>query len=74
MSNKHPEVPPTQENCEQDFKDKLKLNAEFEQFKKTVEQAAKVSPDVQKLMVPLKKLEEAIIFCAHGKHFVVKPK
>ena len=70
----HPEVPPTQENCDEDFQDKLKLAAEFDDFADRLEKAAKTSPDVAKLVVPLKKLEKAILTGAHGKHFVLHDK
>jgi signal transduction histidine kinase len=66
----HPKVPATSANCEEDHEAKLKLNQEFEEFKAVVENAAKISPDVQKLKVPLKKLENALIIAAHGKHLV----
>ena len=70
MPNQHPKVPATSANCEEDHKAKLKLNDEFAEFKKVVEQAAKSSPDVQKLIVPLEKLEKAMIIGAHGMHLV----
>lgn len=69
MSN-HPKVPATSANCEEDHEAKLKLNEEFEKFKEVVENAAKISPDVQKLKVPLKKLENAVIIAAHGRYLV----
>jgi hypothetical protein len=71
MPNKHPKVPPTKANCEKDFQAKLKLNAQFKEFKKQVDKAAKSSPAVEKLKIPLKKLEDKIIIAAHGRHFVV---
>jgi len=67
----HPEVPPTKANCEQDFRDKLKLNDEFEEFKTRLVQAAKSSPDVEKLVIPLNRLEKAMLVAAHGRHFVL---
>jgi hypothetical protein len=66
----HPKVPPTKANCEEDHENKLRLNAEFEKFKAIVEQAAKHSKEVEELLVPLKKLENAVLIGAHGKHFV----
>jgi hypothetical protein len=70
MSNQHPKVPATSANCEEDHVAKLELNKEFAKFKETVENAAKKSPDVQKLIVPLEKLEKAMIVAAHGKHLI----
>ena len=70
MPNEHPKVPPTKENFEADHRDKVKLNEEFAKFKKLVEDAAKTSPEVQKLLVPLENLGKAIIPAAFGKHFV----
>lgn len=70
MANQHPKVPATAANCEEDHQAKLKLNAEFEQFKTVVEEAAKTSRDVQKLIVPLERLEKVMIVAAHGKHLV----
>ena len=70
MSNRHPEVPATSANCEADHKAKLKLNDEFAEFKKVVENAAKKSPDVKELIVPLAKLETFINAAAHGVHLV----
>jgi|HubBroStandDraft_6_1064221.scaffolds.fasta_scaffold1890445_1 hypothetical protein len=70
MTNQHPKVPATSANCEEDHQAKLKLNAEFEEFKTVVEKAAKTSPDVQKLIVPLVKLEKAMNVAAHGRHLV----
>ena len=70
MPNRHRKVPATPANCEEDHQAKLKLNAEFEEFKTVVERAAKSSPDVQKLIVPLVKLEKAMIVAAHGRHLV----
>ena len=70
MPSQHPKVPATPANCEADHQAKLKLNGEFEKFKTVVERAAKSSPDVQKLIVPLVKLEKAMIVAAHGKHLV----
>jgi hypothetical protein len=72
MPNKypHPEVPATKENCEADFQDKLKLNEEFEKFKKLLVDAAKSSQAVEKLVVPLNKLEKAMNIAAHGRHLV----
>jgi hypothetical protein len=66
----HPRVPPTKANCEEDHRDKVKLNAEFAAFKAVVNKSAKTSPEVRKLIVPLIKLEKAIIVAAFGKHFV----
>jgi hypothetical protein len=70
----HREVPPTKANCEEDFQDKVKLNVEFEKFKKLVREGAKSSPDVEKLVVPLTKLEKVMNVAAHGVHFVVNEK
>jgi hypothetical protein len=70
MPNQHPKVPATSANCEEDHAAKLELNKEFAKFKETVEDAAKKSPDVQKLIVPLEKLEKAMIVAAHGKHLI----
>jgi hypothetical protein len=70
----HRQVPPTRANCEADLRDKKKLNAEFNGFKKLLEQAAQSSSDVRKLRVPLRKLERSIRVAAHGKHFVVQDK
>jgi len=70
MPSQHPKVPATSANCEEDHQAKLKLNEEFEEFKTVVEKAAKTSPDVQKLIVPLVKLEKAMIVAAHGKYLV----
>jgi hypothetical protein len=69
MPNEHPKVPPTKENFEVDHQDKVKLNEEFARFKKLVDDAAKSSPDVQKLVVPLENLGKAVIKAAFGKHF-----
>jgi hypothetical protein len=69
MPNEHPKVPPTKENFEADHQDKVKLNEEFARFKKLVDDAAKSSPDVQKLVVPLENLGKAVIKAAFGKHF-----
>jgi hypothetical protein len=65
-----PRVPPTKANCEEDYRAKLKLNAEFAAFKAVVNKSAKTSFEVKKLIVPLIKLEKAMIVAAHGKHFV----
>ncbi len=70
MPNQHPKVPATSANCEEDHKAKVRLNEEFTEFKKAVENAAKKSPAVKALIVPLKKLEKAMIVAAHGKHLV----
>ncbi|HWY05757.1 MAG TPA: hypothetical protein VNY24_02790 [Candidatus Acidoferrales bacterium] len=70
MPNQHPKVPATSANCEEDHKAKLKLNEEFAEFKKRVENAAMKSPDVKQLIVPLEKLEKAMIVAAHGKHLI----
>jgi hypothetical protein len=70
MPSEYPKVPPTKENCEADYRDKVKLNEEFKEFEKLVEDAAKRSPEVKELIVPLKKLEQWIIAAAHGRHFV----
>jgi len=70
MPSKHPKVPATSANCEEDHIAKLKLNEEFAEFKIKVENAAKRSPDVKELIVPLEKLEKAMIIAAHGKHLV----
>ncbi len=66
----HPRVPPTKENFDTDFRNKEKLGDEFEEFKKVFEQEAKFSPDFQKLVVPLAKLESAIKIGAWGMVFV----
>jgi hypothetical protein len=66
----HPRVPPTKANFDVDFRNKEKLGDEFEEFKEVFEQAAKSSPDVQKLKVPLAKLESAIKIGAFGIVFV----
>jgi hypothetical protein len=70
----HRVVPATSANCETDFRNKVKLNKEFARFKKVFGQAAKSSGEVKKLVVPLRKLERAIIIGAYGVHLVVKPK
>lgn len=70
MRREHPKVPPTPANLKRDHEDKLKLNAEFDQFRELVEKEAKISPDVRKLIVPMLRLEKAIIIAAHGKHFI----
>jgi hypothetical protein len=74
MPNKrtHPRVPPTKENFDVDFRNKEQLGDEFEEFKKVVEQEAKSSPDVQKLIVPLAKLENAVKIGAWGMIFVTE--
>jgi hypothetical protein len=69
----HSKVSPTKANCEADFRDKLKLNDEFGEFKKLLEKEARSSPDVHELLVPLAKLEKAILIAAHGRRFVVEP-
>ena len=68
--DEHPKVPPTTENFEADHRDKVKLNEEFAKFKNLVDDAAKTSPEVQKLLVPLENLGNAVIRAAFGKHFV----
>ena len=70
MRREHPKVPGTPANFEKDHEDKIKLNAEFDEFKELVEKEAKISPDVRKLIVPMIKLEKAIIIAAHGRHFI----
>jgi hypothetical protein len=70
---KHPVVPATSTNCERDFRNKLKLNEEFKDFKEVFDRAARSSTDVRKLAIPLRKLESAIIIGAHGIHLVVEP-
>jgi hypothetical protein len=70
MRREHPKVPATPANFEKDHQCKLKLNAEFDQFKELVEKEAKISPDVRKLIVPMLRVEKAIIFAAHGRHFI----
>jgi hypothetical protein len=70
MAGEHPKVPGTPANFEKDHQDKMKLNAAFEQFKELVEKEAKTSPDVRKLIVPMLRLERAIIIGAHGRHFI----
>jgi hypothetical protein len=71
---RHREVAPTKRNCEKDFRDKLKLNAEFAEFKKLFEKSAKSSPDLEKLVIPLRRLEKAMNIAAHGMHFVLSHK
>jgi hypothetical protein len=71
-SRPHLKVPPTKENFDADRRNKKKLNDEFDEFKKVVERAAHSSPDMQKLMVPLAKLESAIIVAAWGRIFAVE--
>lgn len=66
----HPKVPPSKANLEKDFRDKLKLDAEFEKFKKRLLKAAKSSPAVEELLIPLRRLEKAVLIGAHGVHFV----
>ena len=70
----HPKVPPTKANFEKDFRDKLKLDAEFEKFKKRLVNAAKSSPAVEELLIPLRKLEKAVLIGAHGRRFVFNDK
>lgn len=70
MPNQHPKVPATSANCEADHQAKLKLHEKFEQFKTVVEKAAKTSPDVQKLIIPLERLERVMFIAAYGKHLV----
>lgn len=70
MRREHPEVPATPANFEKDHRDKLKLSVEFDQFKELVEKEAKISPDVRKLIVPMLRLEKALIIAAHGRHFI----
>jgi hypothetical protein len=71
---KHPVVPATSANCEKDFRNKKKLNAEFKEFKKVFGQAARSSAEVRRLAVPLRELESAILIGAHGFHLVVPKK
>jgi hypothetical protein len=66
----HRKVLATSANCEEDHRAKLKLNAEFKEFKTVVKKAAKTSSDIQKLIIPLVRLEKAIILAAFGKHLV----
>jgi hypothetical protein len=68
----HPKVRATKANCEADSRAKEKLADEFEEFKEMLEKAAKSSPEVKKLIVPLAKLERAIIIGAHGRRFEVE--
>jgi hypothetical protein len=70
MSDEYPKVPATPENCEKDYQDKMKLNAEFEEFMKVFKDLAKISPEVQKLSVPVAKLEKALRLAAFGRHLV----
>ena len=70
MRREHPKVPATPANFEKDHQDKMKLNAEFDQFKELVEKEAETSADVRKLIVPMIRLEKAIIIAAHGRHFI----
>ena len=69
MQNEHPKVPPTKEHFEADHQDKVTLNEEFARFKQLVDDAAKTSPEVQKLQVPLENLGKAVIKAAFGRHF-----
>jgi hypothetical protein len=71
---KHRVAPATSANCETDFRNKLKLNEEFKDFKEVFARAARSSADVQKLAIPLRKLERAILIGAHGVHLVVPKK
>jgi|GraSoi_2013_60cm_1033757.scaffolds.fasta_scaffold00410_5 hypothetical protein len=71
---KHRVVPATSANCETDFRNKKKLNAEFKDFKQVFERAARSSADVKRLAVPLRRLESAILIGAHGFHLVVPKK
>jgi hypothetical protein len=66
----HRKVLATSANCEEDHQAKLKLNAEFKEFKTVVKKAAKTSSDIQKLIIPLVRLEKAINLAAFGKHLV----
>lgn len=68
--DEHPKVPPSKENFEADHQDKVKLNEEFAKFKNLVDDAAKTSPEVRKLLVPLENLGNAVIKAAFGRHFV----
>jgi hypothetical protein len=71
MTDKHPKVPATAENCEEDHQAKLALNDDFEDFKKKVLDAANKSTDIKNLVVPLlPRLENSVILAAHGRHLV----
>jgi hypothetical protein len=66
----HRKVLATSANCEEDHRAKVKLNVEFKEFKTVVKKAAKTSPDIQKLIIPLVRLEKAVVLAAFGKHLV----
>jgi hypothetical protein len=67
---RHPRVPPTKANFGADSRNKRKLADEFEEFKKKVKKAARFSPEVRQLTVPLAKLENAVKIGAWGMVFV----
>jgi hypothetical protein len=67
---RHPRVPPTKANFDADSRNKKKLADEFEKFKEKVKKSAKFSPEVQELIVPLAKLENAVRIGAWGMVFV----
>jgi len=67
-----PKATPSKANFDKDFENKRKLHAQFREFKRDFVKAARVSPEVKKLVVPLTKLERAITIAAHGIRFVLK--
>jgi hypothetical protein len=67
---RHPRLPPTKANFDADSRNKKKLADEFEEFKQKVKKAAKSSPAVEELIVPLAKLENAVRIGAWGIIFV----
>jgi hypothetical protein len=67
---RHRRVPPTKANFDADSRNKKKLGDEFEKFKQNVKKAAKTSPAVQELIVPLARLEKAVRIGAWGIVFV----
>jgi hypothetical protein len=70
MADRHRKVPATSANCEADYRAKVKLNAEFKDFKTSVKKAAKTSRDIKELIIPLERLEKVMIVAAHGRHLV----
>jgi hypothetical protein len=70
MPDRHSKVPATSANCEADYRAKVKLNAEFKDFKTRVKKAAKTSRDIKELIIPLVRLEKAIKVAAWGRHLV----
>jgi len=71
---RHPRLRPTKANFNVDSRNKEKLGDEFEKFKKKVKKAAKSSPEVRALIVPLAKLEKAVRIGAWGIVFVPEDK